>query len=135
MTETGTEARQVEREAVLDVDLDRAWEAISDPDVLSEWLADEVDLEAVEGAPATFTFDGDERPGRVERVEERRGLSFTWEREEGRSSLVELRLTPCYRGVRISVRETDLGATSRVAARMWATPLARLRAVADLVPA
>lgn len=41
---------QVERETVIDADADGAWEAISDPAMLERWLADEVDLEPVEGA-------------------------------------------------------------------------------------
>jgi uncharacterized protein YndB with AHSA1/START domain len=118
---------QVKRETVLDVDADRAWEAISDPDWLERWLADEVDLEPVEGAPATFTVDGDERPGRIEHVDEGRGLSFTWERERGRPSLVELELTECVSGIRIEVTETDLGAGPMMSAAGWNSRLAALR--------
>jgi uncharacterized protein YndB with AHSA1/START domain len=118
---------QVKRETVLDVDADRAWEAISDPDWLERWLADEVDLEPVEGTPATFTVDGDERPGRVEHVDEGRGLSFTWEREQGRPSLVELELTECVSGIRIEVTETDLGAGPMMSAAGWSSRLASLR--------
>lgn len=117
---------QVKRETVLDVDADRAWEAISDPDWLERWLADEVELEPVEGTPATFTVDGDERPGRVERVEEGRGLSFTWEREEGRPSLVELELTECVSGIRIEVTETDLGSGPMMSAGAWSSRLSAL---------
>ena len=124
---------QVKRETVLYVDADRAWEAISDPDFLERWLADEVDLEPVEGTPATFTVDGDERPGRVERVEEGRGLSFTWEREEGRPSLVELELTPCVSGIRIEVTETDLGSGPMMSAAAWSGRLAALRSQFTLV--
>ena len=117
---------QVKRETVLDVDADRAWEAISDPDWLERWLADEVELEPVEGSPATFTIDGDERPGRVERVDEGRGLSFTWERQEGRPSLVELELTECVSGIRIEVTETDLGSGPMMSAGDWSPRLAAL---------
>jgi uncharacterized protein YndB with AHSA1/START domain len=124
---------QVKRETVLDVDADRAWEAISDPDWLERWLADEVDLEPVEGSPATFTVDGDERPGRVEHVDEGRGLSFTWEREAGRPSLVELELTPCISGIRIEVTETDLGSGPMLSAASWATRLSGLRSQFVLV--
>ena len=72
---------RVKRETVLDVDAERAWEAISDPAELERWLADEVELEPVEGSPARFVVDGEERPARIERVDEGRGLSFTWERD------------------------------------------------------
>ncbi len=120
---------QVKRETILDVDADRAWEAISDPDWLERWLADEVELEPVEGAPASFTVDGDERPGRVERVDEGRGLSFTWERESGRPSLVELELTPCVSGTRIEVTETDLGGGPMMSAAAWSGQLSSLHSL------
>ena len=126
---------QVKRETILDVDADRAWEAISDPDWLERWLADEVELEPIEGSPASFTVDGDERPGRVERVDEGRGLSFTWEREAGRPSLVELELTPCISGIRIEVTETDLGSGPMLSAASWATRLSGLRSQFVLVAA
>jgi len=126
---------QVKRETILDVDADRAWEAISDPDWLERWLADEVELEPIEGSPASFTIDGNERPGRVERVDEGRGLSFTWEREAGRPSLVELELTPCISGIRIEVTETDLGSGPMLSAASWATRLSGLRSQFVLVAA
>jgi uncharacterized protein YndB with AHSA1/START domain len=125
---------QVKRETILDVDADRAWEAISDPHWLERWLADDVDLELVEGSDTTFTVDGDERPGRVERVDEGRGLSFTWEREAGRPSLVELELTPCVSGIRIEVTETDLGAGPMMSAG-WSSRLSSLRSQLVLVAA
>ena len=124
---------QVKRETVLDVDPDRAWEAISDAGFLERWLADEVELEPVEGSPARFTVDGDERHGRVERVEEGRGMSFTWEREAGRPSLVELELTPCVSGIRIEVTETDLGSGPMMSAGAWTSRLASLRSQFVLV--
>lgn len=126
---------QVKRETTLDVDPERAWEAISDPEFLERWLADEVELEAVEGSPARFTVDGADRPGRVERVDEGRGLSFTWERESGRPSLVELELTECVSGIRIEVTETDLGSGPMMHAGAWSPRLSRLRAMFELVAA
>lgn len=129
MSEGRGDDHRVERETVLEVDAETAWEAISDASTLALWLADDVDLVPIEGAPASFTVDGTERPGRVERVEEGRELSFTWEREEGRPSLVELQLTPCIRGVRIEVTETDLGFGPRMAATGWDAAISRLSAL------
>ena len=124
---------QVKRETVVDVDADRAWEAISDPAELERWLADEVELEPVEGSDASFTVDGVERRGRVESVDEGRGLSFVWERELGRPSLVEIELTECVSGVRIAVTETDLGRGPTMRASGWEPRLERLAAVLTLV--
>ena len=41
----------VRREIVLPVERERAWELLTEPAELSEWLADEVELEPEEGAP------------------------------------------------------------------------------------
>lgn len=127
------ERASVGREVILEVDAERAWEAISDPAELGRWLADEVELEPVEGAPARFCVDGEERPGRVEGVVEGRELSFSWEREPGRVSVVELQLTPCVSGIRLTVRETDLGPVAL--GGYWAPRLRRLQALCALVPA
>lgn len=121
----------VERETMLDADPERAWEAISDSEQLERWLADEVELEPVEGTPARFRVDGEERPGRVERVVEGRELGFTWEREPGCPSLVELELTPCVGGTRVRVVETRgpvAGLRASAMASDWGDGLARMRA-------
>lgn len=127
---------RIERKTVLNADAERAWEAISEPGELECWLADEVELELVEGAPARFEVDGEERPGRVERVVEGRELAFTWEREPGDSSLVELELTPCVGGTRISVVETRLTGSGPLAVAdlfAWDGRLERVRNLARLV--
>ena len=126
---------RVEREALLETDLDRAWEAISDPEVLERWLADEVELEPLEGTPARFVVDGEERPARVERVVEGRELTFTWEREPGRGSLVELELAPCVSGVRLRVTETELGSAPIGSGAAWSSRLRGLSARFELVAA
>ena len=123
---------RVKRETVLDVDAERAWEAISDPAELERWLAEEVELELIECSPARFVVDGEERPARIERVDEGRGLSFTWERD-GSASLVELELTDAVGGTRIEVTETDLGTGPTLSAAAWSPRLARLSRLVLLV--
>lgn len=125
---------RVERDTVLDADAERAWEAISDPAELERWLADEVEMDLEEGSPARFEVDGTERRGRVERVVEGRELAFTWSREPGEESLVELELTPCVGGTRISVVETrTVAAPTAMSAGAWGPPLSRLRQLVRLV--
>lgn len=131
----GIEVERVERETVLEADEERAWEAISEPSELERWLADEVELEPVEGAPARFEVDGEERAGRVERVVEGRELAFTWSREPGEESLVELELTPCVGGTRISVVETRLrtaAGTAPLLMSAWDDGLRQLRLLARM---
>ena len=50
------------REIVLPVPRERAWELVTEEDELREWLADDVEFEAEEGAP----IHADERDGVVE---------------------------------------------------------------------
>jgi uncharacterized protein YndB with AHSA1/START domain len=70
----------VRREIVLPVPRERAWELLTDEAELSEWLADEVELEAEPGAALRAPWDdGEERTGVVEEVEPGRRLRFRWD--------------------------------------------------------
>jgi uncharacterized protein YndB with AHSA1/START domain len=127
-----TTLEEIEREATLETDPDRAWEAISDPDVLSDWLAEEVELELVEGSPARFVVDGVERHGVVREVEEGRRISFTWRAPEEPATLVELELTPLGDDgpVRLTVTETAPAGmpVSLAAEAAWGSRLERVLA-------
>ena len=69
----------VNREIVLPVDRDRAWELITEPAELEEWLADEVEFEPEEDAPVRVAWDsGEEREGVVEQVTEHERIVFRW---------------------------------------------------------
>lgn len=120
---------RVERTIELDVDAAEAWAAISDPAMLELWLADEVELRPVEGAPIRFRVEGELRPGRVERVREGRELTFTWHREPGRTSLVELELEPCVSGTRVRVTETSFDVDPPALMHAWARPLGNLHSL------
>ena len=68
----------VEKEIVLPVERERAWELMTEEP--EEWLADEVELEPEPGAPLRATWDdGEERTGVVEEVEPGRRLRFRWD--------------------------------------------------------
>jgi uncharacterized protein YndB with AHSA1/START domain len=64
----------VTREIVLPVPRERAWELVTDEDELREWLADDVEFEAEEGAP----LRADDRDGFVEEVDEHERIVFSW---------------------------------------------------------
>jgi len=68
----------VNREVVLPVPRERAWELITEPAELETWLADEVDFEAEEGAPLRTCEDGGVREGVVEHVQDEERIVFTW---------------------------------------------------------
>ena len=74
----------VTRSIVLPVPPEEAWDALTRPSQLAEWLADEVvcedDLD--EGAEAILRWDdGQSRLARVEEAEEPRRLTFRWSGE------------------------------------------------------
>ena len=100
----------VTREIVLPVERERAWELLTEPAELEEWLADEVELEPEEGAPLHVRWEGGEaRDGVVEEVEEHRLLRFRWDDDAtGIPSRVEWTLDDHPDGTRVVVVERPL---------------------------
>ena len=83
----------VRRETVLDAPRDEVWALVADPEGLATWLADEVDLAAVEpGASGTVTEAGERRHVTIEEVEDGRRVALSWCAPGGEPSLVELTL-------------------------------------------
>ena len=107
------------REIVLPVPRERAWELVTEEDELREWLADEVEFEAEEGAPLRF----DDREGVVERVEPGARIEFRWE-----SSRVVWELEDHDQGTRFVVTEERQD-------RVWGPKLAALASASMLCPA
>ena len=134
----------VERDIVLPVTRERAWELITEPAELEEWLADEVEFEAEEGALLHVVWregegestirDGAarervvERIGVVERVEPAERVVFRWGASESGESRVEWRLDDHPDGTRFVVTEhrfVDDGV-------VWGPALSAMRATASL---
>ena len=114
----------VERDVVLPVTRERAWELITEPAELEEWLADEVEFEAEEGAPLHVSWDdGRERAGVVEAVEPEERVVFRWG-----DSRVEWRLDDDPDGTRFTVVEHQVALDSLV----WGPCLSALSMVAAL---
>jgi uncharacterized protein YndB with AHSA1/START domain len=83
----------VRRETVLDAPRDAVWALVADPEGLATWLADDVDLDAVEpGASGIVTEDGEQRHVTIEEVEDGRRVALSWCTPGGDPSLVELTL-------------------------------------------
>jgi uncharacterized protein YndB with AHSA1/START domain len=102
----------VERELELPAPSDEVWEAVTDPERLAGWLADEVSLDLRPGGDASFR-DGDTlRRGWVEEVSPPDGedgdgrLAFWWADGDEPGSRVELTLVPTEGGTRLRVVET-----------------------------
>jgi len=90
----------VNRDVVLPCDRERAWELITEPSELEEWLGEEVEFEASEDAPLRVR-DGDQtREGVVEEVTEGERIVFRWG-----DSRVEWRLEDAISGTRFLVTE------------------------------
>jgi uncharacterized protein YndB with AHSA1/START domain len=93
---------EVTREVVLEAPLDEVWETLTDPDELSEWFANDVELELEPGGDGIFRWDdGEERHAVVEEVDSLRRFAFTW--EDGR---VSIELDEIDGGTRVLVTET-----------------------------
>ena len=131
----------VTRSVELDAAPAEVWDALTEDALLGEWLADEVEIEAEPGGAIVCRYaDGEERHGEVELVEEAERLAWSWWRDDGGPSRVELVLDAVAdTRTRLTVIETaplrasgplliagSLGTT-------WTAPLARLRAAVHLV--
>ena len=93
------------REVTLPVPPEEAWEAITEPDRLEDWFADEAELDAVPGGEATFSWEDEgTRHAVVEEVDEGRRLAFRW-LDEGLTR-VEFTLEPVPEGTRLVVVES-----------------------------
>jgi len=94
---------EIEREIVLPATREEAWSALTEPDELREWFANDVELEAIPGGDAVFRWDnGEERRAVVESVEEQERLVLHFD-DDG---YVELALEDAVGGTLVRVRET-----------------------------
>ena len=108
---------EVQRKVLLTATPEEIWSALTDPERLEEWFANDVELELEPGGEGIFRWgNGDERRAVVEEVVPKRRLAFSWD-----ESRVEIELVEVDGGTRVLVTET-LGAG-------WGTAL-ELRALA-----
>lgn len=127
-----TLAHTVTRAVVLEAPPQQVWEALTDPDALSEWLAPEVEIEVQEGGEVRCRFDdGEQRRGEVELVEEAERLAFHWWRDGAGPSRVEFVLDAVADGTRLTVIETGIAAPTAptLLASAWGARLGSLRLV------
>ncbi len=90
----------IEREILIEAPADVVWRTITEPDQMSQWFADRVDLVVEPGARGYMGFGDQGGPVVVETVDPPARFSFRWNHpsEEvpvvGNSMLVEFTLTP-----------------------------------------
>jgi uncharacterized protein YndB with AHSA1/START domain len=154
MTLLRSDRERLTRSVELDAAPAEVWDALTEEALLAEWLADEVELKAEPGGEIVCRYaDGEERRGEVELVEEAERLAWSWRREGGAPSRVELVLDAVGDRTRLTVSETApfatpgplLGAGSDPRRRTgpkllasagpasWTLPLARLAVAVRLV--
>ena len=95
---------EIRREIELPAPRGEVWEALTDPERLEDWFANEVELDVTAGGSGRFRWaNGEERSAVVERVEPEERLVLRWD-DDGR---VDLRLEDTEAGTRVVVRETS----------------------------
>ena len=102
------------------------WKAITDDALLSDWLAEEVEIDPSPGGVLSCRAEDGERTGVVELAEEEQRLVFTWE-GGGAASRVEIDLQPLPAGTRLTVRETRLEGGGPPSASAWSARLESLQ--------
>jgi uncharacterized protein YndB with AHSA1/START domain len=97
---------QIEQEVVIEAPVDVVWRTVTEPDQISQWFADRVELDAKPGGHGTLVFDnkgGDTVVTArlvVEAIEAPTRFAFRWNHPEGEapspgnSVLVEFTLEP-----------------------------------------
>jgi uncharacterized protein YndB with AHSA1/START domain len=105
----------VTREIVLPLRRDEAWRVVTEPDHLREWLADDVEIDLVEGGRIELGWEGGgSRHGVVETIEENERLVFTWRPGDDGAldveTTVEIGLDDAAEGTRVTVVETGFEA-------------------------
>ena len=131
-TQPDEKAPWVERETLVEATPEEVWGALTDEDRLEEWLAPEVELDAVEGGEIAVRDGDDHRAGTVETLEEYERLAFTWSRPGEGESFVEFTIEALPGGTRVTVVETPIGPTA-IASGDWSRRLAGLRHALRLV--
>jgi uncharacterized protein YndB with AHSA1/START domain len=94
---------EVTREIVFPVPPDEVWKALTDPDQLEEWFANDVELDPREGGKGVFRWgDGEEKHATVVEAAPGERLVLDWD-DEGE---VEFTLEEVEDGTRLLVRES-----------------------------
>ena len=93
---------EVVREVVFPASPEEVWEALTEPERLEEWFANEVELDARPGGAGVFRWgDGDERHATVREAEPAERLVLDW--DDAGEVVFTLEEVP--EGTRLLVRE------------------------------
>jgi|SRR6516164_6259077 uncharacterized protein YndB with AHSA1/START domain len=96
----------IRREIVLPATREEVWSALTDPEELERWFANDVEFDLRPGGGASFRWDnGEERHATVREVDPGERLAFEW--EDGDGGEVEFTLGDDDEGTRLTVVETS----------------------------
>ena len=105
--------QRIEREILIDAPVEVVWAVVTEPEHISKWFSDSVELDLRPGGPAVLHWDGRRTvQGRVERVEPPHYLSFRWvvrdepQLTDDNATLVEFSLRAERDATRLTVVET-----------------------------
>ena len=95
---------EIERDIVFPASPAEVWEALTEPERLEEWFANDVELDPRPGGEGVFRWEnGEELHATVEVADEERRLALRWES----GGVVELELEEVDGGTRVVVRESS----------------------------
>ena len=95
---------EVTREVVFPAPREEVWEALTEPERLEEWFANDVELDPQPGGTGVFRWDdGEERHAVVREIEPGERLVLDWD-DQGE---VAFTLEEVPEGTRLLVRETS----------------------------
>jgi uncharacterized protein YndB with AHSA1/START domain len=97
---------QAESEVLVPATPEEAWEAITDPERLGDWLGDDAEVQLRPGGDLRIDLADGERSGFVEEVTEPRRFVFWWAAPDEQSTRVEIELEPEPDGTRVRVVES-----------------------------
>jgi uncharacterized protein YndB with AHSA1/START domain len=106
-------AHRIEREILIEAPLDVVWAVVTQPEHISGWFSESVEIDLTPGGKLTLHWEGHgTRRGHVERVEPPHFFSFRWvvrpdeDVTEDNSTLVEFTLKAEGKSTRLKVVET-----------------------------
>ena len=115
------DAARITRSVELDAPAADVWRALTEPELLADWL-DVVQLDLRPGGDGVIVEpDGAVRRARVDEVDPARRLALVWWPEDGSgpASTVELELEPTPTGTRVVVTETVASSAAARADDRW----------------
>jgi uncharacterized protein YndB with AHSA1/START domain len=108
----------VEREIVVPEPPEEVWEALTEPERLEEWFANEAELDARPGGEGVFRWEnGEERRGVVRELEQGERLVLDW--DDGGEVALELEETEGGTLVRVVETAPDFAPALEARAFAW----------------